>query len=92
MAAHHEHRTWTAVITVDGHSPLVATWSEQDQHDEQLLDAVNEALRLMRRSDVQTGGIDLFQDTAQDGNAHFAHHTVSIDERGIIVSAGLTAW
>jgi hypothetical protein len=57
---------------VDGHSPLVATWSEQDQHDEQLLDAVNEALRLMRRSDVQTGGIDLFQDTAQDGNAERA--------------------
>jgi hypothetical protein len=92
MAAHHEQRTWTAVITVDGYSPMVAAWSEQDGHDEQLLDAAHEALQLMRRSGVRIGGIDLFEDTEQGGNAHFAHHTVRIEERRIVISAGLTAW
>jgi hypothetical protein len=87
MIADSEHRTWTAVITVRGYSPMAANWSEHDAHDDQLLHTAHEALRLMRASGVQVGGVDLFKNTAADGNVHFAFHTVSIDERGIVISS-----
>jgi hypothetical protein len=54
---------WTAVISVPGYSPMSATWSEHDQHDDQILHAAHEALRLMRKSGAQFGVIDLFQNT-----------------------------
>ena len=47
MAAHSVHRIWTAVISVQGYNPMTATWSEHDQHDDQIMHAAHEALRSM---------------------------------------------
>lgn len=91
VAVDSPHRVWTAVISVPGYSPMLATWSEHDQHDDQILHAAHEALRLMRKSDAQFGVIDLFQNTDEHGNEHVEQRTVSFDERGIVVSADRTA-
>jgi hypothetical protein len=63
VAVDSPHRVWTAVISVPGYSPTSATWSEHDQHDDQILHAAHEAVRLMRKSGAQFGVIDLFQNT-----------------------------
>jgi hypothetical protein len=86
------HRTWTAVITVEGYNPMSATWSERDQHDDQIMHAAHEALRLMRASGAAVGLIDLFQDSPETGIQHVEQRTVTVDERGIVVSQNLTAW
>jgi hypothetical protein len=91
MAARSAHRTWTAVITVAGYSAMMAAWSEHDEHDDQLLHAAHEALRLMAASGAQVGGIDLFKNSEENGNVRYAFHTVSFDERGTVVSKGRQA-
>ncbi len=91
MAARGARRTWTAVITVAGYGPMMAAWSETDEHDDQLLHAAHEALRLMATSGAQVGGIDLFRNREENGNVHYAFHTISFDERGIVISAGRPA-
>jgi hypothetical protein len=65
VAVDSPHRVWTAVISVPGYSPTSATWSEHDQHDDQILHAAHEAVRLMRKSGAQFGVIDLFQNTEE---------------------------
>ncbi|MGH3404450.1 MAG: hypothetical protein ACRDRJ_18390 [Streptosporangiaceae bacterium] len=32
-------RRWTAVISVAGYSPMASSFSEQDQHDDQIMPA-----------------------------------------------------
>ena len=86
------HRTWTAVITVEGYFPMSATWSERDRHDDQIMQAAHEALRLMRTNGAEVGLIDLFRDTPETGNQHVEHRAVSVDQRGIVVSQNLMAW
>jgi hypothetical protein len=71
--------------------PMSATWSEHYQHDDQILHAAHEALRLMHKSGAQFGVIDLFQNTEEHGNEHVEQRTVRFDERGIVVSADRTA-
>jgi hypothetical protein len=63
VAVDSPHRVWTAVISVPGYSPTSATWSEHDQHDDQILHAAHEAVRLMRKSGAPFGVIDLFKNT-----------------------------
>ena len=92
MAALKPHRTWTAVITVEGYNPMPATWSERDLHDDQIMQAAHDALRLMRASGAEVGLIDLFKDTGESGNQHVEHRTVSFDQRGIVVSQNLKIW
>ncbi len=86
------HRTWTAVITVAGYNPMPASWSERDCHDDQIMQAAHDALRLMRSNGAQFGVIDLFQDSPETGNQHAEHRTVTVDQRGIVVSQNLTTW
>jgi hypothetical protein len=86
MATQKPHRTWTAVIAVAGYNPMPATWSERDLHDDQIMQAAHDALRLMRSNGAQVGLIDLFKDTGESGNQHVERRTVSYDERGIVVS------
>jgi hypothetical protein len=92
MAAHKSHRTWTAVITVAGYNPMPATWSERDLHDDQIMQAAHDALRLMRENGAEVGLIDLFQDTGESGNQFVEHRTVSFDQRGIVVSKNMESW
>jgi hypothetical protein len=82
-------RIWTAVITVEGYNPMPATWSEKDGHDDQIMQAAHDALRLMRSNGAQVGLIDLFQDSPQTGNQHVEHRAVTVDQRGIVVSQNL---
>jgi len=79
-------RTWTAVITVDGFSPMAATWSDADQHDDQIMQAAHDALRLMRMNGAQLGVIDLFE-AGGAGPQLVERRTVSYSEDGIVVSA-----
>lgn len=87
--AHREPRRWTAVISVAGYSPMASSFSEQDRHDDQIMHAAHEALRLMRRSGAPFGVIDLFENTEERGNQHVEQRTVRVDQRGIVVSANL---
>jgi len=80
-------RTWTAVITVDGYAPMAASWSDADQHDDQIMHAAHEALRLMRANGAQLGLIDLFKATSEAGNQLVERRTVTYTEDGIVVSA-----
>ena len=89
VASQKLHRTWTAVITVAGYNPMPATWSDHDLHDDQIMQAAHDALRLMRSSGAQVGLIDLFKDSAESGNQYVEHRTVSYDQRGIVVSPNL---
>jgi hypothetical protein len=82
-------RRWTAVISVAGYHPMVSSVSELDQHDDQIMHAVHEALRLMRRSGAAFGVIDLFENTEERGNQRVEQRTVRVDQRGIVVSANL---
>jgi hypothetical protein len=91
VAVDSPHRVWTAVISVPGYSPTSATWSEHDQHDDQILHAAHEAVRLMRKSGAQFGVIDLFQNTEENGNQHVEQRTISFDERGMVISANRVA-
>jgi hypothetical protein len=86
------HRVWTAVVTVEGYTPMPAAWSEHDRLDDQIMQAAHDALRLMRTNDSQLGPIDLFQDSPETGNRHVEHRTVTVDQRGIVVSQNLAAW
>ncbi len=85
------HRIWTAVITVEGSNPMPATWSERDRHGDQIMQAAHDALRLLRTSGAQAGLIDLFQDSPETGDQHVEHRTVTVGQRGIVVSQNLTA-
>jgi hypothetical protein len=67
---------------------MLATWSERDLHDDQIMQAAHDAVRLMRSSGAQAGLIDLFKDT-WEGNQHVERRTVSFDHRGIVVSPNL---
>jgi hypothetical protein len=89
VASQKLHRTWTAVITVAGYNPMPATWSDHDLHDDQIMQAAHDALRLMRSSGAPVGLIDLFKDSAESGNQYVEHRTVSYDQRGIVVSPNL---
>jgi hypothetical protein len=86
VAPQKAHRTWTAVVTVEGYNPMPATWSGRDLHDDQIMQAAHDALRLMRSSGAQVGLIDLFKDTSESGNQHVERRSVSYDQRGIVVS------
>jgi hypothetical protein len=90
VAAGKRHRTWTGVITVEGYSPMAATWSDRDSHDDQIMQAAHDALRLMRAIGADVGHIDLFRETEESGNQHVEHRTVSLDQGGIVVSQNLT--
>lgn len=90
MAVHGSHRIWTAVITVPGYNPMAAAWSEHDQHDDQIVHAAHEAVRLMRKHGAQFAVIDLFQNTEEHGYEHVEHRIVSFDERGMVISANRT--
>lgn len=90
MTAQSDQRTWTAVISVPGYNPMMAAWSERDQHDDQIMAAAHEALRLMASSDARIAVIDLFRNTRENGNEHVEQRTVRTDQRGIVVSANLT--
>jgi hypothetical protein len=94
-AAHAEHRTWTAVVTVPGYVPVMAARSDRDAHDDQIMAAAHEAVRLMRASGTErgTGMIDLFRDTEGLGNESVEQRSVHIDEQGrLVVSADLKGW
>jgi hypothetical protein len=82
-------RVWTAVITVEGYNPMPATWSEKDDHDDQIMRAAHDALRLMRSNGAQIGLIDLFRDSPETGNQHVERRAVTVDQRGIVVSQNL---
>lgn len=67
---------------------MLAAQSARDEHDDQIMQAAHDALRLMRAHGAEVGLIDLFQDTGgEHGNFHVERRTVSFDERGIVVSA-----
>jgi hypothetical protein len=69
---------------------MLAAQSARDEHDDQIMQAAHDALRLMRSSRAEIGLIDLFQDTGGEyGNRHVERRTVSVDERGIVVSANM---
>jgi hypothetical protein len=81
------HRTWTAVVTVPGYALMAAAFSERDEHDDQIMQAAHEALNLMRKSGADSGRIDLFRDTEGLGTEWVEWRTVTVDERGLVVSA-----
>jgi hypothetical protein len=83
----HNHRTWTAVVTVPGYAPMAATPSDRDEHDDQIMQAAHEAVALMRKSGADSGRIDLFRDTEGLGNEWAEWRAVTVDERGLVVSA-----
>jgi hypothetical protein len=85
------HRIWTAVITVDGYNPMSSTWSENDCHDDQIIQAAHDAIRLMRINGARVGLVDLYQDSPDSGNQHVEQRTVTVDDRGIVVSQNLVA-
>lgn len=68
---------------------MASSFSEQDRHDDQIMHAAHEALRLMRRSGAAFGVIDLFENTGERGNQRVEQRTVRADQRGIVVSANL---
>jgi hypothetical protein len=69
---------------------MLAAQSARDEHDDQIMQAAHDALRLMRANGAEAGLIDLFQDTGGEyGNRHVERRTVSYDERGIVVSANM---
>jgi hypothetical protein len=82
-------RRWTAVVTVAGYGPMAGSFSEHDRHDDQIMHAAHEALRLMRGSGATFGVIDLFENTEEHGNQRVEQRTVQVDQRGIVVSANL---
>jgi hypothetical protein len=92
MAAQKPHRTRAAVITVAGYNPMPATWSDRDLHDDQIMQAAHDALRLMRENGAEAGLIDLFQDSGESGSQHVEHRTVSFDQHGIVVSQNMETW
>jgi hypothetical protein len=78
------------VVTVPPYYTMVAAQSDRDEHDDQVMQAAHDALRLMRASGTEIGVIDVFQDTGGEcGNRHVERRTVSFDERGIVVSANM---
>jgi hypothetical protein len=83
-------RTWTAVVTVPGYAPIMASRSERDEHDSQLMRAAHDAVRLMRSSGAQFGMIDLFRSAGSYNDEHVERRSVTFDERGLVVSADLT--
>jgi hypothetical protein len=69
---------------------MLAAQSARDEHDDQIMQAAHDALRLMRGNGAEVALIDLFQDTGGEyGNRHVERRTVSFDERGIVVSANM---
>lgn len=82
-------RRWTAVVVVAGYFPMASSFSEHDDHDDQIMHAAHEALRLMRGSGAALGVIDLFENTEEHGNRRVEQRTVRVDQRGIVVSANL---
>jgi hypothetical protein len=79
-------RTWTAAVTVDGYVQMVASRSERDDHDDQIMAAAHDAARLMRSTGAEYGQIDLFRHT--EGVDEFVEwRTVTFDDRGLVVSA-----
>lgn len=68
---------------------MPATWSGRDLHDDQIMQAAHDALRLTRTDGAQVGLIDLLKDTNESGNQRVERRTVSYDERGIVVSQDL---
>jgi hypothetical protein len=92
VSRHKPDRVWTAVISVEGYTSMPATWSEKDAHDDQIMQAAHDALRLMRTNGEQVGFIDLFRDSPETGNQHVEQRRVTVDERGIVVSENLTPW
>jgi hypothetical protein len=89
MSARSQRRTWTAVVTVQGHASMAAAWSDRDDHDSQIMQAAHDALRLMAASGAAVGVIDLFRNTGAEHDDHVERRTVSVDRRGIVVSADL---
>jgi hypothetical protein len=69
---------------------MAATWSERDTHDDQIMQAAHDALRLMRANGSDVGHINLFKETEESGNQHVEHRTVSFGQGGIVVSQNLT--
>jgi hypothetical protein len=69
---------------------MLAAQSARDEHDDQIMQAAHDALRLMRANGAEVGLIDLFQDTGGEyGNRLVERRAVSVDERGIVVSADM---
>jgi hypothetical protein len=58
-----EHRTWTACVTAEGYARMAATPSERDEHDDQIMQAAHDAVRLMGSSGAESGRIDLLPNT-----------------------------
>jgi hypothetical protein len=80
-------RIWTAFYSVDGYIEMAATRSERDDHDEQIMAAARDVLRLMRRTGAEYGLIYLFRYTVGGGDEFVERRTVTMDERGLVVSA-----
>lgn len=72
-----------------GYSTMAASVSARDDHDDQLMRAAHEALRLMRAAGADVGYIDLFRYTDESGSQQVEQRTAGYDERGIVVSANL---
>lgn len=68
---------------------MASSFSEHDEHDDQIMHAAREAVRLMRRSGVNLGVIDLFENTEERGNQRVEQRTVRFEQRGLVVSANL---
>lgn len=68
---------------------MASSFSEHDEHDDQIMHAAHEAVRLMRRSGVNLGVIDLFENTEERGNQRVEQRTVRFEQRGLVVSANL---
>ena len=84
-------RTWTAFVAVDGYARMVATPSARDEHDDQIMAAAHDAVRLMRSGGASSGRIDLFRDTEGPGTGWVEWRIVTVDERGLVVSANQLA-
>lgn len=89
MTTSGSQRTGTAAITVSGYNTMADTMSARDDHDDQIMQAAHEALRLMRSVGADVGYIDLFKYTEESGSQPVEQRTVGYDERGIVVSANL---
>ena len=89
MPARSQRRIWTAVVTVQGFASMAAAWSDRDDHDSQIMQAAHDALRLMGESGAAIGVIDLFRSRGAEHDDHVERRTVSVDQRGIVVSADL---
>jgi hypothetical protein len=84
-------RTWTACVTVEGYARMVATLSARDNHDDQIMAAAHDAIRLMRSGGASSGRIDLFRATDGLGTEWVGWRIVTADERGLVVSANQLA-